>query len=197
MNSPFDALDHVEPGVEARLRARLIEAAEEQGLLDLTYITLDTPLGRLMLVASARGLLRVVYEREDHDVVLERLANAVSPRILQTPRHLDVVRRQIDEYFEGDRKTFDLQLDLRLAKGFRRQVLDHLLDIHYGQTQSYAQVANAAGNPRAVRAVGTACATNPLPLILPCHRVIRSDGKIGEYIGGPEAKQKLLTLESH
>jgi methylated-DNA-[protein]-cysteine S-methyltransferase len=196
MNSPFDALDHVEPGVEARLRARLIEAAEEQGLLDLTYVTLETPLGRLMLVASPQGLLRVAYEREGHEVVLERLANAVSPRILQTPRRLDVVRRQIDEYFEGHRTTFDLPLDLRLAKGFRRVVLDHLLDIHYGQTQSYAQLATLAGNPRAVRAVGTACATNPLPLILPCHRVVRSDGKIGEYIGGPEAKQKLLTLES-
>ncbi|GAB3895751.1 hypothetical protein GCM10029964_076130 [Kibdelosporangium lantanae] len=147
MNSPFDALDHVEPGVEARLRARLIEAAEEQGLLDLTYITLDTPLGRLMLVASARGLLRVAYEREGHEVVLERLANVVSPRILHTPQRLDVVRRQIDEYFEGDRRTFDLQLDLHLAKGFRRVVLDHLLDIHYGETQSYAQVADAAGNP--------------------------------------------------
>jgi methylated-DNA-[protein]-cysteine S-methyltransferase len=191
----FDLPD-VDPETMIRLRGKLTDAAERDGLLDISYGTMDSPIGSLMLVATAEGLIRVVFEREDHDAVLDRLAELVSPRILQAPQRVDEPRRQLDEYFTGSRHQFDLPLDFRLAKGFRRTVLDHLPAISYGHTWSYAQVAAAAGNPRAVRAVGSACATNPLPVVVPCHRVVRSDGSFGQYVGGPEAKVTLLTMEA-
>jgi methylated-DNA-[protein]-cysteine S-methyltransferase len=128
--------------------------------------------------------------------VLSSLADKVSPRILKAPERLDRAARELDEYFGGQRRRFDLPLDLRLSKGFRRAVLGYLPDIGYGQTASYGAVAAAIGNAKAVRAVGTACATNPLPVIVPCHRVIRSDGQIGLYGGGSEAKRVLLKLEA-
>jgi methylated-DNA-[protein]-cysteine S-methyltransferase len=142
------------------------------------------------------GLVRLAYAREGHDVVLARLTEAVSPRILTAPARLDGVARQVEEYFAGRRRVFDVPLDFRLSKGFRRNVLAHLPDIAYGRTESYTEVAAAAGRPKAVRAVGTACATNPLPVVVPCHRVVRSDGSFGGYVGGPEAKQVLLNLEA-
>ena len=120
----------------------------------------------------------------------------VSPRVLRAPGRLDAVARQLDEYFAGRRRTFDVPLDFRLARGFRRAVLAHLPEIGYGRTESYAQVAAAAGSPKAVRAVGTACAKNPLPVVVPCHRVVRSDGSYGGYAGGEEAKRTLLTIEA-
>lgn len=120
----------------------------------------------------------------------------MSPRILAAPGRLDAVVRQLDEYFAGARHEFDLALDWRLSAGFRRQVLDHLTRIDYGRTESYAEVAAGAGNPKAVRAVGTACATNPLVIVVPCHRVVRSDGAPGGYAGGAAAKQALLALEA-
>jgi methylated-DNA-[protein]-cysteine S-methyltransferase len=196
MSSPFDALDHVDSEVEARLRAKLVEAAERQGVLDIAYGTVDTPVGSLLLAATADGLLRVAYEREGHGTVLERLAALVSPRILRAPQRLEQPRRQIEEYFVGARTRFELRLDYRLSKGFRRVVLSNLQHIDYGATKSYAQVAVDSGSPRAVRAVGSACATNPLPVVLPCHRVIRSDGSLGQYVGGADAKEKLLTMEA-
>lgn len=179
-----------------RLHARLIAAAERDGILDVAYRTIDTPVGTLLLAATEQGLLRIAYAREDHDAVLVRLAEVVSPRILTAPARLDSVARQVEEYFAGRRRVFDLPLDFRLSKGFRRNVLAHLPEIAYGRTESYAEVAAAAGSPKAVRAVGTACATNPLPVVVPCHRVVRSDGSFGGYVGGPEAKQMLLTLEA-
>jgi methylated-DNA-[protein]-cysteine S-methyltransferase len=124
------------------------------------------------------------------------LAADVSPRILNAPKRLDGAARELDEYFAGQRHTFDLPLDLSLSKGFRRAVLGYLPDIGYGQTASYGAVAAAIGNPKAVRAVGTACATNPLPVVVPCHRVIRADGQVGAYRGGPQAKRVLLSLEA-
>jgi methylated-DNA-[protein]-cysteine S-methyltransferase len=127
--------------------------------------------------------------------VLAGLAETVSPRILRAPARLDPVARQLEEYFGGGRHRFDLVLDFRLAHGFRRSVLAHLPDIGYGHTESYAQVATAAGSPRAVRAVGTACALNPLPVVVPCHRVVRSDGSLCQYAGGAAAKEILLQLE--
>jgi methylated-DNA-[protein]-cysteine S-methyltransferase len=188
-------LDADEPTV-ARLRARLVAAAAEAGILDVAYRTVDTPVGRLLLAATEQGLIRVAYPRQDHDAVLTQLAERVSPRVLHAPLRLDPAARQLEEYFAGRRRAFDLPLDLRLATGFRRAVLAHLPLIRYGGTESYAQVAAAAGSPRAVRAVGTACATNPVPVVLPCHRVVRSDGSPGGYAGGPDAKQTLLRMET-
>lgn len=178
------------------LRDRLAERADAAGLLDVAYRTIDTPVGTLLLAATQAGLVRVAYASEDHDAVLAALAARISPRILNAPRRLDRAARELEEYFGAARRIFDLALDLRLATGFRRTVLSQLSGIGYGHTASYAAVAAAAGSPRAVRAVGTACATNPLPIIVPCHRVIRSDGSPGRYLGGPAAKQLLLNLEA-
>ena len=192
----FDALPVVDEDATRRLHERLVAAAQRDGLLDLAYRTFNTPVGALLLAATEQGLVRIAYAREDHDAVLARLADAVSPRILQAPARLETAVRQLDEYFAGGRRTFDLPLDFRLSRGFRRAVLTHLPEIGYGSTESYAQVAAAAGSPKAVRAVGTACATNPLPVVVPCHRVVRSDGSFGGYVGGEEAKRTLLTLEA-
>jgi methylated-DNA-[protein]-cysteine S-methyltransferase len=186
----------VDPAALPALQKRLAAAAADAGLLDLSYTTLDTPIGKLLLAATDQGLVRVAFDRENHDAVLKQLADKISPRILHSPARLETAARQLDEYFAGHRREFELPLDWRLAKGFRREVLVHLPQIAYGRTESYAQVAAAAGNPRAVRAVGTACGSNPLPVVVPCHRVVRSDGSFGGYLGGAEAKQLLLTLEA-
>ncbi len=192
----FASLPAIDADANRRLHARLVAAAQSDGLLDIAYRTIDTPVGTLLLAATNEGLVRVAYARENHEAVLANLADKISPRILNAPGRLDVVATQIDEYFAGERTLFDVPLDYRLSAGFRRQVLAHLPDIAYGKTASYAAVAQLAGNPRAVRAVGTACATNPLPVVVPCHRVVRSDGTAGGYVGGPEAKLTLLTLEA-
>jgi methylated-DNA-[protein]-cysteine S-methyltransferase len=177
------------------LQDRLAAGAQAAGVLDVAFRTLDTPVGPLLLAATQTGLVRVAYQVQDHDQVLQALAEQVSPRILRAPARLDAAARQLEEYFAGRRRGFDLPLDFTLARGFRRIVLGHLPDISYGCTASYAAVAAAAGRPRAVRAVGTACAANPLPVVVPCHRVIRSDGSPGGYAGGPAAKRALLALE--
>ncbi len=192
----FDALPVTDEEANARLHARLVAAAERDGILDVAYRTIATPVGELLLAGTERGLVRIAYPRQGHDAALASLAQTVSPRILHAPGRLDLASRQLEEYFAGRRTAFDLPLDLRLAAGFRRTVLAHLPAIPYGRTESYAQVAAAAGNPRAVRAVGTACARNPLPVVVPCHRVVRSEGTAGGYAGGPEAKRALLALES-
>ncbi|MEU8634046.1 methylated-DNA--[protein]-cysteine S-methyltransferase [Amycolatopsis sp. NPDC048633] len=179
-----------------RLHERLTAAAEREGLLDVAYRTLDTPVGSLLLAATRQGLVKVAFDRQDHDAVLAGLASTISPRILRAPARLDAVTRQLDEYFTGGRRSFDVPLDFRLARGFRLSVLEHLPEIEYGHTESYSQVATAAGSPKAVRAVGTACALNPLPVVVPCHRVVRSDGSYGQYAGGEDAKRVLLTMEA-
>ncbi len=195
----LDILDHLStvdaPTVD-RLHARLEADAAAAGLLDIAYRTIDSPIGTLLLATTEQGMLRVAFEREGLDSVLDGLARDVSPRVLRAPGRLDDAARELDEYFSSRRRSFDLPLDLRLARGFRRTVLERLTDIGYGRTASYGQVAEAAGNPRAARAVGSACRTNPLPLIVPCHRVVRSDGTIGEYLGGVEAKRLLLSMEA-
>ena len=187
---------HVDAAGLTRLHARLILDAEAADLLDVAYRIVDTPVGPLLLAATPAGLVRVAYAAEDHEAVLARLAADISPRILAAPARLDDAARQLDEYFRGARTAFDLPLDLRLARGFRREVITHLPRIGYGRTASYAEVAAVAGSPRAVRAVGTACARNPLPVVLPCHRVVRSDGDLGRYVGGGDAKRALLRLEA-
>ena len=186
--------DATDPAME-RIRASLSHRADQDDLLDVAYRTLDTPVGSLLLAATPAGLLRIAYPRENHDAVLATLASRVSPRILRAPARLDNAARQLDEYFATQRRRFDLPLDLRLTQGFRRTVLEHLSNVKYGHTTSYGFLAADIGSPCAARAVGTACATNPLPLVLPCHRVIRSDGTAGAYIGGHEVKLALLNLE--
>ncbi len=179
-----------------RLHDRLVDAAQAEGILDVVYRDVDSPVGPLLLAATDLGLLRVAYASEDHDAVLRALAERIGSRILHAPARLDTVARQIEEYFDGRRRSFDVPLDWRLSQGFRQTVLRHLPEIGYGHTASYATVARLAGSPKAVRAVGTACATNPLPVVVPCHRVVRSDGGMGGYLGGVDAKRTLLTLES-
>lgn len=190
------ALGGPPPAVEAALRARLVAAAEREGLVDVSYRTIDSPFGPLLLAATPAGLVRVAFEREGHDAVLAELAAAVSPRVLRSPMRTEGVARQLEEYFSGRRRRFDVAVDLQLVRGFRRTVIAHLGAIAYGETESYATVARAVGNPAAVRAVGTACARNPVPVVVPCHRVVRGDGTIGQYLGGTEAKATLLALEA-
>lgn len=179
----------------ARLHARLAARAQDEGLLDVAYRTFDTPLGPLLLAATESGLVRVAFESEGFDEVLQALADKVSQRVLLAPQRLDAVARELDEYFAGGRRSFDLPLDHSLSSGFRLTVQRYLPRIDYGQTRSYKEVAEFVGNPRAVRAVGTACATNPLPVVVPCHRVLRTGGGLGGYIGGLDAKTALLALE--
>jgi methylated-DNA-[protein]-cysteine S-methyltransferase len=179
-----------------RLHRRLEHAAEQDGVLDVAYTVVDSPVGRLLLAATLRGVVRVAYASEDHDRVLDTLAQRLSPRILRAPKRLDAVARELEEYFAKRRQVFDVPLDLSLSHGFRQLVQKHLPEIGYGQTRSYGQVAELVGNPRAVRAVGTACATNPLPVVVPCHRVLRADGSLGGYIGGIDARTTLLHLEA-
>ncbi len=183
-------------GTLAALHRKLEQAAEDAGLLDVAYRTVDSPVGTLLLAATPRGLVRVAYDVEGHDQVLATLASRLSPRVLHAPKRLDPVARELEEYFSGQRRSFDLPLDLSLSKGFRLLVQQQLPSIGYAQTRSYRQVAELVGNPKAVRAVGTACATNPLPVVLPCHRVLRADGTPGGYAGGPAAKTTLLNLEA-
>ena len=192
----FAPLPAIDGETMRRLHDRLARDAQTAGLLDVAYRTIDSPVGPLLLAATATGLVRVAYGCEDHDKVLERLARDLSPRILHAPARLDVAAKEIDEYFAGLRRGFDLPVDFSLARGFRRLVLAHLRAIGYGHTASYAAIAIAAGHPKAVRAVGTACATNPIPVVVPCHRVVRSDGSIGQYVGGVDAKRALLSLEA-
>jgi methylated-DNA-[protein]-cysteine S-methyltransferase len=190
----FDELDADD--ALPRLHQRLERDADTAGVLDVAYRTIDTPVGALLLAATTAGLVRVAYDLEGHDAVLAELADRISPRVLRAPARLDTVARQIDEYFAKRRTVFEVPVDLRLAEGFRRNVIEHLREIGYGRRESYATVAAAIGNPRAVRAVGTACAHNPLPVVIPCHRVVRSDGSTGLYVGGPLAKSTLLELEA-
>ena len=192
----LSSLAAVDDGAYQALRTRLAEEAARDGILDVAYRTIDTPVGELLLAATERGLVRVAYPVQDHDAVLSSLASQVSPRVLHAPARLDEAARQLDEYFARSRQSFGLLLDLQLAHGFRRVVLEHLTQIGYGHTASYGTVASASGSPAAVRAVGTACARNPLPVVIPCHRVVRGDGSIGQYAGGAEAKRALLELEA-
>ena len=178
------------------LHDRLVERGSATGSLDLGYRIVDSPVGHLLLAATDVGLARLAFESEDHDAVLDSLASRIGSRILQDNKRFDGLVRELDDYFSGRRHTFDTAIDLRLVHGFRLEVLRRLRDIPYGHTASYAHVAASAGNPRAVRAVGSACATNPVPIVVPCHRVVRSDGGLGGYLGGLAAKRLLLEVEA-
>lgn len=179
-----------------RLHARLAAAAQRDSLLDVAYRTVDSPVGALLIAATPAGLVRVAFGNEGHDAVLQDLSDRISSRVLHAPERLDAIAHQLDEYFAGRRRSFDVPLDWQLCRGFRRVVLEHLAhDIRYGSTASYGTLARLSGSPKAVRAVGTTCATNPIPVVVPCHRVVRSDGTMGGYRGGPAAKRALLDLE--
>jgi methylated-DNA-[protein]-cysteine S-methyltransferase len=180
--------------MKATLR-HLVERADSEGLLDVAYTTMDSPFGPLLLATTPRGVIRVGLPNQDADALLEELATRISPRVLEAPGQLDEVRRELDLYFEGKLTDFDLPLDWQLSKDFRRKVLRVIDRIPYGQTRSYMQVAASAGNERAVRAAGTACGSNPIPIIVPCHRVLRTGGALGGYGGGLPMKQALLALE--
>jgi len=191
-------LRHSAPDAEAweRARTELGRRAAAAGLLDVAFEHHDSPLGEILLGATDQGLVRVGLPAEDQDAVLEELARRVSVRILRSPRQsITRARQQLDEYFEHRRTRFQVPLDWGLTRGFRREVLDATVRIPYGHTCSYRQVATRAGRPAAVRAAGTALATNPLPIIVPCHRVLSSGGQIGSYRGGAQAKAQLLSLE--
>ncbi|MDX6591265.1 MAG: methylated-DNA-[protein]-cysteine S-methyltransferase [Gaiellales bacterium] len=175
----------------------LVRRAEAEGLVDVAYAETDSPVGRLLLASTARGLARVTFVPEGSDEVLEELAARISPRVLESPAQLDDARRELDEYFEGRRQGFDLPLDWSLTTSdFRRRVLECTASIPYGETLSYRDVAEAAGNERAVRAAGTALGANPIAIVVPCHRVLRTGGSLGGYGGGPDRKRYLLDLEA-
>jgi len=169
--------------------------AAREGLLDVAYATTDSPFGRLLLAQTKRGLVRVGLPNQDTDLLLADLSARVSPRVLEAPAALDEVRRELDLYFAGKLDSFDLPLDWRLSSGFRQRVLRAIDRIPYGQTRTYTEMARKAGNERAVRAAGSACGSNPIPLVVPCHRVLRTGGALGGYGGGLPMKQSLLELE--
>jgi methylated-DNA-[protein]-cysteine S-methyltransferase len=175
---------------------RLAARADEEGLVDVAYATVDTPLGTGLVAATPKGLVRVALPNERVESVLTRLAKDVSPRVLELPTRLDEARRELDEYFEGRRDSFELALDWRLSHpGFYRRVLRATARVPFGEVITYGQAARRAGNPRAFRAAGTALGSNPIPIVVPCHRVIRAGGEIGNYGGGPQMKRFLLELE--
>src|SRR5947209_7184175 len=171
------------------------DAAARAGLLDVAYATLDSPVGELLLAATPRGLVRVSYLDGGLQAALEQLAARVSPRVLAAPRALDGARRELDEYFSGARTAFDLPLDWQLARGFGRRVLQATAAIPFGEVSSYGAVAAAAGSPRASRAAGNALGANPLPIVVPCHRILHAGGGLGGYTGGVARKRVLLTIE--
>ena len=174
---------------------RLAAEAGDAGLLDVAYAELDSPVGPLIAAATKRGLVRLSFSGTSLDEVLDDLAERISPRVLEAPAKLDPVRRELGEYFDGKRTEFDVPLDWRLTRGFRRSVLRRTARIPYGQVSTYKQMAAAAGSPRASRAAGSALGSNPLPLIVPCHRVLATGGGLGGYGGGLEMKRFLLELE--
>ncbi|MEP7160567.1 MAG: methylated-DNA--[protein]-cysteine S-methyltransferase [Dermatophilaceae bacterium] len=161
----------------------------------VAYRVVDSPIGPVLVAATRRGLVRVAFECQGFDAVLGELAAKVGPLLSRAPAWLDAAAGELEEYFAGSRRAFSLPLDLTLSSGFRGEVHRLLTEIPYGSTRSYKDVAALAGNLRAVRAVGTACARNPLPIVVPCHRVLRSDGSLGGYAGGLPAKRLLLRLE--
>ncbi|HEY6145903.1 MAG TPA: methylated-DNA--[protein]-cysteine S-methyltransferase [Solirubrobacterales bacterium] len=181
----------IDPKTIDRFKTR----AAEGGLLDVAYTSADSPFGTLLLAKTRRGLVRVGLPNQDSDELLVDLADRVSPRVLEAPKELDEVRRELDLYFAGKLDHFDLPLDWRLSGGFRQRVLRAINRIPYGQTRSYTEMARKAGNERAVRAAGSACGSNPIPLVVPCHRVLRTSGALGGYGGGLPMKQGLLELE--
>ena len=175
----------------------ITETAASAGLVDVAYATLDSPVGTLLLATTPKGLVRLAYLNDDEATVLEELSDKVSPRILAAPRRLDEPRRELDQYFAGRRREFQIPLDWRLTRGFTRRVLQATANVPYGVTTTYKQVATEAGNGLAFRAAGNALGSNPIPIVVPCHRILHSGGGLGGYTGGVERKRVLLDVEGY
>ena len=191
LRGPRDVADDA-----ARASEQAIAQARALGLTDVSYAFEPSPVGDLLVAVTPRGLIRLAYNaHESADVVLEDLARRVSPRVVESPAALDEVRRELDEYFDGKRTGFDIPVDWQLHDGFGRRVLKATSRIPFGKVLSYAEVAAKAGSPRAYRAAGNALGSNRIPIVVPCHRVVASGGKIGGYTGGLERKEYLLHLE--
>jgi methylated-DNA-[protein]-cysteine S-methyltransferase len=185
-----------DPDAWTRVRESLAQRAQAEGLVEVAFERHDSPLGPLLLGATAKGVVRVALPNEPEDAVLDELALRVSPCVLRAPcAPVSRARRQLDEYFGGRRQRFNVPLDWRLVHGFRRQVLRATARIGYGRTATYGEVARRAGSPSAFRAAGSALAGNPLPILVPCHRVLPASGGLGDYRGGAKAKARLLALE--
>jgi methylated-DNA-[protein]-cysteine S-methyltransferase len=183
-------------GAAERATRDLAARAEARGLLDVAYAVTDSPVGDLLLAQTPRGLVRLAYlDPESEDRVLDDLAARVSPRVLRAPAALDDVRRELDRYFAGGLRTFSVPIDWRLTRGFTRRVLERTAAIDYGATSTYREVAAGAGSPAGFRAAGNALGANPIPIVVPCHRVLRSGGDLGGYGGGVHRKELLLRLE--
>jgi methylated-DNA-[protein]-cysteine S-methyltransferase len=180
----------------AHAAERFASRAADEGHIDVAYTTVDSPIGRLLAAVTRQGLARLGFGQESHDTILEDLSRRISPRVVEAPGRVDDVRRQLDEYFAGSRQRFTLPLDWALMQGFARKVLQRTNEIPYGEVRTYREVAELAGNERASRATGNALGSNPIPIVVPCHRVIRTGGGLGGYGGGLEIKQLLLDLES-
>jgi methylated-DNA-[protein]-cysteine S-methyltransferase len=182
-------------GAADRAARAFAARAAEAGLADVAYTMVDSPFGPLMVATTKRGLVRLAYPHEDVDEALEELARAVSPRVLEAPGRMDEIRRELDQYFRGDRQSFEVPVDFRLTRGFTQKILRITARIPFGSLLTYGQVATKAGSPRAYRAAGNALGSNPIPIVVPCHRVVHADGGLGGYTGGIERKQFLLRLE--
>jgi methylated-DNA-[protein]-cysteine S-methyltransferase len=187
--------------IELRLRSAdlgappAFDVAAADDAIDVALTWMDSPIGRLLVVATRRGLLRLVFPNEDHDAVLASIAARVSPRIVEHPARLDRIRGELEEYFTGERRTFEVDLDWSLVGEFGRRVLGACAAVPYGTVTTYARLATEIGSPRAARATGTALGSNPIPIVVPCHRVLRTGGGLGGYAGGLDIKEQLLRLE--
>jgi methylated-DNA-[protein]-cysteine S-methyltransferase len=182
----------------ASLAARTAGRAADEGIADVAYALVDSPVGRLVAVATKRGLARIAYELPNGglDEILDQVAERLSPAIVEAPAALDVVRRELDEYFAGSRRDFAIELDWGLVRSpFTQRVLRACSRIPFGATSSYREMADAAGSPRAFRAAGNALGSNPIPIVVPCHRVLASGGGLGGYTGGLDTKRALLGIE--
>ena len=182
-------------GLSRAAAGRLVDAAREKGLLDVAYGFADSPFGRLLVAVTPRGVVRVSYPERQVEAELEDIARSVSPRILESVGDTDAIRRELDEYFEGRRRRFEVGVDLSGIEGFRRRILGATARIPFGSVRTYRDVATKAGNERAVRAAGNALGANPIPIVVPCHRVLRTGGGLGGYTGGLDRKRALLAIE--
>ena len=182
-------------GVTAPPVERLMRRADKEGLVDVAYGTMDSPIGALLVATTDKGLVRVSFPTETEGIVLEELARRISPRVLKAPRRVATAVRELDQYFAGRRRTFDVPLDWSLVRPYARKVLRATSRIPFGKVSTYREVAGKAGNPAASRAAGNALGSNPIPIVVPCHRVLRTGGGLGGYGGGLDVKELLLKLE--